>query len=109
LIFLVYVIFQFWHGYKEATKNKKYDDNSEKSKSDVETLIKINKVRNSMTQYKVIAVTTGCCAADIDPKEIETRSNELGAQGYELVEAYEAITSGCCSRKKSSILIFKKP
>lgn len=61
-----------------------------------------------MAQYKVITVSTGCCSADVDPIEIEKRSNELGAQGYELVEAYEALTSGCCSRKKSSILIFKK-
>lgn len=63
---------------------------------------------DAKAQYKVIAVTTGCCADDVDPKDIENRSNELGAQGYELVEAYEAVTTGCCSRKKSSILIFQK-
>lgn len=61
-----------------------------------------------MAQYKVIAVTTGCCSADVNPTEIEKKSNELSSNGYELVEAYEAITSGCCSRKKSSILIFQK-
>lgn len=61
-----------------------------------------------MAQYKVITVTTGCCSDDVDPIEIENRSNELGTQGYELVEAYEALTTGCCSRKKSAVLIFQK-
>lgn len=68
----------------------------------------IEKVRFSMAQYKVIAITTGCCSDDVNTQEIEQKSNALGTQGYELVEAYEAITSGCCSRKKSAILIFQK-
>ncbi|MCK4798371.1 MAG: hypothetical protein KAT05_13405 [Spirochaetes bacterium] len=61
-----------------------------------------------MAQYKVITITTGCCSDDVNPDEIERKSNELGRNGYELVEAYEALTSGCCSRKKSAILIFQK-
>jgi hypothetical protein len=61
-----------------------------------------------MVKYKVATVTTGCCAEDINPAQIEAKSNELGSQGYELVEAYESITTNCCTRKKSAILIFQK-
>jgi hypothetical protein len=61
-----------------------------------------------MVKYKVATVTTGCCAEDVDPVKVEATSNELGSQGYELVEAYESITTNCCTRKKSAVLIFKK-
>ncbi len=61
-----------------------------------------------MSKYKVATVTTGCCAEDIDPVQIESKSNELSSQGYKLVEAYESMTSTCCSRKKTAILIFEK-
>ena len=57
--------------------------------------------------YKVVTIPSGCCSGDVSPHKIENISNNMAAQGYKLIIAYESPT-GCCSKSKSVILIYQR-
>lgn len=56
--------------------------------------------------YKTHVIDIGCCSSAVDPKDIETVSNEMELQGYALQHVYVDSTQACCGNKKSVVLIF---
>jgi hypothetical protein len=56
--------------------------------------------------YKTHIIDMGCGATAINPKDIETVSNQMEKQGYKLQQVYVDSTQACCGNKKSAILIF---
>ena len=58
--------------------------------------------------YKVVLVPAGCGQDALDVGLIEKNANEMSAQGYDLIQAYQTTTAGCTGSKSACVLIFKR-
>jgi len=59
--------------------------------------------------YKFVTVS-GSCGSPYDVDVCESTANQMGSQGYELVQVYQTSMKGGCGSSASSVLVmvFKK-
>jgi hypothetical protein len=61
-----------------------------------------------MFEYKVISVKDKLFGNRFDPKKLENAINELGTQGWELIEIANSDSAGMLTSRSEMVMIFKR-
>ena len=61
-----------------------------------------------MFEYKVISVKDKLFGNRFSPEKLEQAINELGSQGWELVEIANSDSAGMLTNRSEMIMIFKR-
>ena len=57
-------------------------------------------------QYKFVVIEQGCGQSGYDIPKCENITNQMGKQGWRLIQVYKETTPGCGGGKSALVLIF---